>query len=148
MNNATNEDYLREEAQLDMKNNCGVMAKYHTHCYEGVHSEPSTGCWIDGRWGHYGISRLVSIAQDLGMEISDLDESALWAYNNNEEEFQDEATGEFYSASDWLLMQGGLCDEAEDWLNENVAQPGYMFGWSEGEFFLMPYSWWGDEDAY
>lgn len=131
MNKATSEDYLREEAMNDWK----AATKF----------QPSTGCWIDSRWGHYGVSHLVDIAKDLGMEISDLDESALWAYKNNEEEFQDEVTGEYHSSSDWIYMQGGLGDEAEEWLNDNIAQPEYSFGWYEGEFFLMPTEWWQEE---
>lgn len=131
MNKATSEDYLRDEAFNEWK----AETKF----------QPSTGCWIDGHWGHYGISRLVEIAQDHGMEISDLDESALWAYINNEEEFQDEVSGEYHNSSDWLLMQGGLGDEAEEWLNDNIAQPGYSFGWMDGEFFLMNHDWWGEE---
>lgn len=37
-------------------------------------------------------------------------------------------------------------EEAEDWLNDNVAPEGYHFGWWEGEFFLQPDSWWLEED--
>jgi len=132
MNNATNEDYLRDEAQRDL-----IKPISDKH-------EFSTGCWIDGHWGHYGVARLVDIAQDLGMEISSLDESAVWAYRNNEERFQDEQTGEYHDASEWLFSQGGLGDEAEEWLNENIAKPGFSFGWSDGEFFLMDNSWWED----
>lgn len=107
----------------------------------GPDYEFSTGCWIDGNWGHYGVARLISIVQDLGMEISDLDESALVAYNNWDEEFQDEVTGEYHSSYEWLFSLG---DEAEDWLNENIAKPGYLFGWFESELFYMPYSWWDE----
>lgn len=138
MNNATDEDYLRDEAQKDMEAN-----KLTTPIGPGY--EFSTGCWIDENWGHYGVARLVDIAQDLGMEISGLDESAVWAYRNNEDEFQDEQTGEYHNASDWLFMQGGLGDEAEEWLNDNIAKPGFYFGWYEGGFFLMPTEWWNEE---
>jgi hypothetical protein len=134
MNNATDEDYLREEAVNDLK--ASQVVRY----------EPATGCWIDDRWGHYGVARLVDIAQDYGFEISDLDESALWAYRNNERFFQDEVTGEHHESSDWMLMQGGLADEAEDWLNDNIAKPGYVFGWNDGEFFLMHHTWWSEEE--
>lgn len=151
MNNATPEDYLRDEAVRDLMvrscTECGTTSQSHTaYCAYGTGYEPSTGCWIDGHWGHYGVARLVDIAQDFGMETSGLDESALWAYRNNVDNFQDEQTGEYHDASEWMLMQGGLADEAEDWLNENIAQPGYSFGWADGEFFLMAYSWWSEED--
>lgn len=146
MNNATDEDYLRDEAQNDLTQKCQVDATYHPNCSSETHYEPSTGCWIDGHWGHYGASRLVEIAQDYGFEISALDESALWAYKNGDEEFQDEQTGEYHHASDWMLMQGGLTDEAEDYLNENIARQGYYFGWVDGEFFYMSHEWWGEEE--
>lgn len=135
MNQATPEDYLRDEAVSDFE-----------HYKIESKMQPSTGCWIDGHWGHYGVARLVDIAQDYGMEISGLDESALWAYRNNEDEFQDEQTGEYHNAADWMLMQGGLADEAEDWMNNNVAYEGFSFGWNDGEFFYMGNEWWDDQD--
>lgn len=107
--------------------------------------EIDIGCVIDDNWGPYGVARLVDIAQDLGMEISGLDESAVRAYRNNEEDFQDEETGEFHSSSDWLFMQGGLGDEAEEWLNENIAQEGFSFGWFDSGFFYMSTEWWQEE---
>jgi hypothetical protein len=133
-NQATPEDYLQDEATNDLK-----MWKIETKF------QLSTGCIIDSHWGHYGVARLVDIAQEYGMEISDLDEEAVWAYRNNMEEFQDEATGEFHSAPGWIFDQGGLGDEAEDWLNENVAKEGFSFGWNDGELFYMNDEWW-DED--
>lgn len=91
MNNATSEDYLRDQDQEEQnKPVCGVDAKNHSNYSNGIHYEPATGCWVDGHWGIYGITRLVEIAQDFGFAISDLDESAVWAYKNNEELFQDE----------------------------------------------------------
>jgi hypothetical protein len=135
MNQATPEDYLREEAVkdgLDAFDKWKIETKF----------QPSTGCWVDGHWGHYGVSRLVDIAQDYGMEISELDSLALHAYTDGIDEFEDEQTGEYHSAADWMLMQGGLGDEAEEWLDINVAEEEYMFGWYSGEFFYMHKSWW------
>jgi len=34
-----------------------------------------------------------------------------------------------------------MADDAENWLNDNVAPEGYAFGWHDGEFFL-----WTDAD--
>lgn len=136
MNNATDEDYLRQEAVNDLE-----KWKKETKF------QPSTGCWIDGHWGHYGPARLIEIAQDYGFGITDLDEKAMESYRDwDKDDFLDEATGEYYNASEWILMQGGLADEAEDWLNDNVARPGLSFGWSDGEFFYMDYHWWSEED--
>lgn len=143
MNNATDEDYLRQEAINDLRGG----GSYVNGAGEFVRYEPATGCWIDGHWGHYGSVRLVEIAQDYGFEISDLDDVALATYRDwSKEDFLDEQTGEYHSSSDWILMQGGLADEAEDWLNDNVARPGFSFGWNDGEFFYMDYHWWSEED--
>lgn len=139
MNNATDEDYLRDEA---VKDGLDAFDKWKAE----TKFQPSTGCWIDGHWGHYGPARLVEIAQDYGFEISDLDEKAMESYRDwDQENFLDEATGEYHNASEWILMQGGLADEAEDWLNENVAQPGFYMSWMDGEFFYMNNEWWGDD---
>ncbi len=132
MNNATDEDYLRQEAMNDLE-----------RWKKETKFQPSTGCWIDGHWGHYGIARLIDIAQDNGFEISDLDESAVWTYRNNIENFYDEQTGEFHNAFEWTLI---VSEDAEEWLNKNVARPGFMFGWSDGEFFYMDVSWWSEDD--
>jgi hypothetical protein len=133
MNNATSEDYLRDEAQKDL-NPCGVNAKYHSDCSYGIHYEPSTGCWIDDRWGHYAPARLIQIAVDLGWQDQDAAELAD-CYMDHKGMDADKAERTFWASED-----------AEDWLNENVAREGYMFGWSDGEFFLMPIEWWSEED--
>ncbi len=139
MNNATDEDYLRQEAQNDLRGG----GSYTNGAGEFVKYEPATGCWIDGHWGHYGIARLVDIAQDNGFEISDLDESAVWAYRNNIENFYDEQTGEFHNAFEWTLA---VSEDAEEWLNEHIARPGFYFGWHDGEFFYMATGWWSEDD--
>ena len=46
--------------------------------------------------------------------------------------------GEFYHEA---------VDDAENFLNENVAEEGYMFGMGEcGDFMYMPVEWFSDED--
>lgn len=132
MNNATDEDYLREEAQMDIKNNPCI----------GIKSEVSTGCWIDGHWGIYGLTRLIEIASnEYGFVISDDDAVALDVYRNGGDEF--ELDEELHYASEWVM---DLSDDAEQWLNDTVARPGYSFGWHSGEFFYQPISWWAEED--
>ena len=37
-----------------------------------------------------------------------------------------------------------VVDEAENWLQENVAPEGYSFGWSDGDFYLLSDSNWQD----
>lgn len=119
MNNATDEDYLRDEAQEDLKKKLNL--------------EPSTGCWIDDRWGHYGSARLIQIAVDLGWNDEDAAELAA-SYMSDEEVDSDIVEQVHYAAED-----------AQDWLNDNVAKPGYYFGWTDGEFFLMHETWWVKE---
>lgn len=38
--------------------------------------------------------------------------------------------------------QGGMVDQAIEWLNNYVAPAGYEFGFSEGDFFLQSDAWW------
>lgn len=83
-----------------------------------------SGCWIDGHWGQYAVERLLSIAKDLG-----------WGYDIRADI---EINGE-----DAIF---DLADEAEAWLNEEIAPEGHQFGWSSGEFFLMPHEWWMEQD--
>lgn len=75
----------------------------------------STGCWVDGRWGQYGIERLLSIAKEFGWSVS------------GDIEVND------------LDRLSDLADEAEEWMNNRVAPKGCSFGWYNSEFFLMPY---------
>lgn len=128
-NQATPEDYLQEEATSDLEK-WKIETKF----------QPATGCWIDDRWGQYGVTRLIEIAKDYGFVTYDDDEAAIYAFKHGEDEFWFENSIHF--ATDWILMQGGLGDDAEDWLDVNVAQEGYMFGWIDGEFYYMHKSWW------
>lgn len=95
--------------------------------------QPSTGCWIDGHWGQYGIARLVEIAQTYGYENMDVITLA--------EKHMARAP---MTDNDWEILMDSA-DSVEDWLNTNVAQPGLRFGWSDGEFFLMDDDWWQKE---
>jgi hypothetical protein len=97
------------------------------------------GCWIDGHWGQYGVSRMVDIATDYGYsdtEVIDLasrkmasmgPSTAPGLTDDDEESLSDAA------------------DSAESWLNDNVAPEGFSFGWFDGEFFLQSAAWWEDE---
>lgn len=126
MNNATDEDYLRNEAQKDMASE----TKW----------ELATGCWIDDRWGQYGITRLIQIAQDYGFVLDDCEQAAVYAYRKDQTTFKHCGLESY--VDDWLLNQGGIADTAEEWMNENVAKDGFSFGWSNGEFFYMNTEWW------
>jgi hypothetical protein len=129
MNQATPEDYLREEATNDLDAR-KIAAKF----------QPSTGCWIDDHWGHYGVTRLIEIAQDYGFYLDECELLSVYAYRKDQTTFKH--CGIESHTDDWIFDIG---DAAEEWLNENVALPGHTFGWSEGEFFLMEDCWWNQD---
>jgi hypothetical protein len=76
------------------------------------------GCYIQGSWGQYAMGRLCSFAESQG-----------WVneYSVNEDSQKDIDLD--------LLVE--LADEAELWLNENVAPENHSFGWVDGEFMLL-----------
>lgn len=80
------------------------------------------GCWIDGQWGHYAPVRLVTIAKDSGFRVTHEEQRAIDAYLNGADESE---------------MITYLADQAEAWMNENVAPEGWMFDWIDGEFFFF-----------
>lgn len=81
-----------------------------------------TGCYIDGHWGQYGIGRLLTVAESFG-----------WVNANNvNEDNQNDFDLEFVV---------DLADEAENWLNDNIAPSDASFGWFDGEFYL-----WSNKD--
>lgn len=99
------------------------------------------GCWIDGHWGQYATAVLVDLASQynyddpIGLAIAKrhLEECTYPGKDNHvtDEEFE-------------ILVSSG--DQAEFWLNEAIALPGFAFGWHDGEFFYEPFEWWEDND--
>lgn len=77
------------------------------------------GCWVDGHWGWRGSMRVVSIAHDFGWQ----------AYTAAPLDEEDEFIYE-------------IADEAEQWMNDEVAPEGYSFGWHDGEWFLWSHQDW------
>ena len=88
----------------------------------------NAGCWVDGSWGHYGPARLIQIALGHGWKDEDAQflQEIYFGSNGMYEDCE-----RIYDAA----------DDAERWLNENVAPEDYSFGWYDGEFFL-----WNNED--
>lgn len=130
MNHATDEDYLRQESVNDM-DRVKATDVYPSLRKQEYYSELSTGCWIDDRWGHYSSARLIQIAADLGWDDEDAIYLASVYFDHNNEMTADESQQVYDAATD-----------AEDWLNENIAKPGFMMSWKDGEFFYMNDSWW------
>jgi hypothetical protein len=88
-------------------------------------TEPVAGCWIDGTWGWRGIIRVIEIAEEHGMTLTEQQRSVV--NDADRDGVYEEIVG--------------LADEAEEWLNEQIAPEGWSFGWHDGELFL-----WSDAD--
>lgn len=103
---------------------------------EIVKAEPSeAGCWVEGSRGWTATSRVIDIAAEHGMNLTETDKEILAAW---ESDIANVIIGdnEVVDSHEYVAGQGGLLNETENWLNENVAPPGYSFGWHDGEFFL------------
>jgi hypothetical protein len=88
-----------------------------------------TGCYIDGTWGQYAVGRLLSLAESYG-----------WVngYKVNEDNQND------FGSQVSIGVIDELADEAEVWLNDNIAPAGTSFGWFDGEFYLWTDSDWSE----
>lgn len=100
----------------------------------GTTVEP--GCYIDGHWGQYGPSRVLSVADDiLGTHYFDECIAAL------DDEIRAEMA-ESRSMSDEIPgceTVIWVAEEAEQALND-ATPDSWAWGWHDGEFFL-----WSDE---
>ena len=99
------------------------------------------GCVIDGHTGWRGIAEVCEIALNLGWKPKGQREPRRLRYLLKRY-VTNEATERM---TDALIGQGGYADEAEAWLNDNTEE-GFVWHWSDGEFFLSPYCG-GDEDC-
>jgi hypothetical protein len=100
-----------------------------------------TGCYVDGWWGQYASDRLVSIAcslswgDDAGPELRRVIDYSLSraAHLHAAPEPAPEVL-EWYA--DWI---GDIDDACLDYLNCLIYGdvPMFMFGWSDGELFLL-----------
>lgn len=88
------------------------------------------GCWIDGHLGQYIYGEIVKIAEEYGYRAS---ASFGQAY--------DRENGGL-DPDEIIIHESEL---ATDWLNEHVAEDGYTFGWSDGEFYYQADAWWQEE---
>jgi len=88
------------------------------------------GCLIDGHHGHYGTVALLELALAHGMPNSP-DKDGI-GYAEVAADYRE--TG---GLGDHCEFIAECSDDAEDWLNDNIAPEGHQFGWSDGEFFLL-----------
>src|SRR5438309_343663 len=99
---------------------------------------PEPGCLFDGRFGHdFTLARVVSLAADHGLALADEDRgrtSRVLGASFSESELTEDEWEPFVDL--------GL--SAEEHLN-SIAPEGHHFGFSEGDFFLMPDEWWEEE---
>lgn len=80
-----------------------------------------TGCVFDNHRGIYMGEAIIELAESYGMP-------------HEEHRTPDD---EFYCES---------IEDAENFLNNNVAEEGYCYGFGEcGDFMYMPISWWDEE---
>ena len=101
-------------------------------------TKPEHGCIIAGHWGIYATPQVVEMAVEHGMK---LDNDDIEAMSLMDTPF---AIG-YEDAWERVTM---LADEAEAWLNDNVAEDGSSFGWYDGEFFYQPTGWWDPDPTY
>lgn len=88
----------------------------------------AAGCWVDGHWGQYGISRAIALAEGYGYPDKDVIAIAHKHLASN-------GTFEEVTPDDYdTLVQ--VSDEVDEWMTNNVAPEGFYFGWHEGEWFL------------
>lgn len=77
----------------------------------------ATGCYVDSTWGVYGAQQACVVARDLG-----------WS-------------GVMPTS---IEHSWDVSEEAIDWLNDNVAEDGYGFGWHDCELFYWSQQEWED----
>ena len=102
-------------------------------------ADSMTGCWLDGaNRGHYLNRDIIYLALNKGW----VDEEA--------ERLADQYESSYADAEYPYEVFNEAADDAEVWLNEAVAPPGYSFGVHDGSFFFMRDQWFcdGEEGGY
>lgn len=101
-----------------------------------------TGCIFAGHHGWHAHYAVINMAVENGMTLTPSDRVALDAYIA-----QRDVVSGIDDVPNYILNQGGLLDEAEQYLNDNIAADNHSFGWQDGEFFYMPDSWWDETET-
>lgn len=92
------------------------------------------GCLVHDRQPvESALREMLRFAHDQGWEYEDMDEQVV-----NGTAVADGLVKE----EDELQYLSEASDDAEEWLNDHVADDRYRFGWEDGEFFYMPVEWW------
>jgi len=109
-----------------------------THNTEHIPYTGEVGCLVEGHWGRYGVLRVIEIARGYGWDSDEIDMICdLYEHGDEDEELEPS-----YHVFDAVADAG---TEAENWLNEHVAQDDHSFGWNTGEFYYEPTAWWREQ---
>lgn len=95
---------------------------------------PEEGCLIEGHWGQYAPARLIQIAVSYGWENPEAENIAHQHLRSMECVDDETLTLDEFET----LMES--CDEAENWLNNNIADDAHVFTWEDGEFYYQRYT--------
>ena len=87
---------------------------------------------FDGAYGWHNTYRLIDLAADHGMTLTDEDRAAVTGYRSDRH-------GTI--GKDFEAVQE-LAGRAEDFLNDQVTTRGWSFGWSDQDFLLANEAWW------
>lgn len=91
---------------------------------------------LDSACGWHNTYRLVDLAVDHGMVLSEDDTDAVARYRAGPEDLRGVPFEVVYE----------LADKAETYLNSQLVTGGWSFGWSDHEFLLANEAWW-EHDA-
>lgn len=100
---------------------------------------PEPGCYVDGWWGQYAPARVIQLAGTTGMPdhaLINLANAKINSMGTNPHNI------ELSVDDEEAIVEGS--DRAIEWLNENVCQDGYSWGWHDGEFFYQSTEWWAE----
>jgi len=144
---------------MEAFSDCGESVRYCLERVEREHAkankhrmtlevaEQQRGCWVEGSRGWTAPGVMINKAADWGFPLDDNDRALVDHYLAGEATHLTLPDGEHVDADDLrecVAGRGELSDRATDWLNEHVAPEGWTFGWSGGEFFLLPESEWDE----
>lgn len=105
-------------------------------------SPEDAGCIFEGSRGWRISAEVIRLAWNCGMPHDADDVLIVESFENQTTVILSDGTkvgngaNDSQNAADFILDQGGMTDNAETWLNENVAPEGFAFGFHGGEFFL------------
>lgn len=94
------------------------------------------GLIFDGTAGQVANDcRVIDLAQRYDFPMSTMDSEAVVAYRNGPGHHNH--TIDFDHAADIVTQQGGIVDDAVEWLNDHAAPDNHRFAWVEGDFMLI-----------